>query len=319
MSKVVQPAHRTSRRLVAASVVVLTAAALSLVGFTTARAEGRNRSTVGEGIRIEHGADIAFLGIHMAGRSRAGGDGVRIARVMSDSAAESAGLRRGDRIVSLDRVTVEDRESLNEAMREFAPGDRVSITVVREGAEQSFDVELGDRGDGVHIVLDGRYTVHSPNFRGTVQGTMHFDEADRDALDETYVCRGESCRFSFDDPRWYKIDCVDDGCPTFAVNFFDRPMLGIQVVQTTPELREHFGGGVDAGVLVSKVFEGSPAEAAGIQVGDLILTAGDRLTRGSAELRQALDDLESTTLVLELSRDGRKQALDVKMPRIEKR
>ena len=35
-----------------------------------------------------------------------------------------------------------------------------------------------------------------------------------------------------------------------------RPKLGVQLVATTPELREHLGGGRDRGVLVGKVMSG---------------------------------------------------------------
>lgn len=53
-----------------------------------------------------------------------------------------------------------------------------------------------------------------------------------------------------------------------------RGYLGVQVLGLTPELRAHFGAPEDAGVLVAKVEEGSPAAAGGIQVGD-VLTAAD--------------------------------------------
>jgi hypothetical protein len=51
-----------------------------------------------------------------------------------------------------------------------------------------------------------------------------------------------------------------------------RGYLGVQVLGLTPELRAHFGAPEDAGVLVARVEEGSPAAAAGILVGD-VLTA----------------------------------------------
>jgi hypothetical protein len=53
-----------------------------------------------------------------------------------------------------------------------------------------------------------------------------------------------------------------------------RGFLGVQVLGLTEELRVHFGAPSDSGVLVAKVEEGSPAAAAGIQVGD-VLTAID--------------------------------------------
>jgi S1-C subfamily serine protease len=46
--------------------------------------------------------------------------------------------------------------------------------------------------------------------------------------------------------------------------------IGTETIDLPPSLREHFGAPDDAGVMVSRVFEGSPAESAGILVGDVI-------------------------------------------------
>jgi membrane-associated protease RseP (regulator of RpoE activity) len=67
---------------------------------------------------------------------------------------------------------------------------------------------------------------------------------------------------------------VKDHKRAFFFKSIGRGYLGIQVLGLTPELRAHFGAPEDQGVLVAKVEEGSPAAAAGIQVGD-VLTAVD--------------------------------------------
>ncbi|HUP65492.1 MAG TPA: PDZ domain-containing protein [Thermoanaerobaculia bacterium] len=46
--------------------------------------------------------------------------------------------------------------------------------------------------------------------------------------------------------------------------------LGISSSDISGELREHFGASKETGVLVGKVFEGTPAAGAGLQVGDVI-------------------------------------------------
>jgi hypothetical protein len=65
-----------------------------------------------------------------------------------------------------------------------------------------------------------------------------------------------------------------DQTRAFVWKSMGRGYIGVQVLGLTPELRVHFGAPEDAGVLVARVDEGSPAAAAGIEVGD-VLTAVD--------------------------------------------
>ena len=67
-----------------------------------------------------------------------------------------------------------------------------------------------------------------------------------------------------------------------------RGYLGVQVLGLTPELRAHFGAPEDAGVLVSKVEEGSPAADAGIQVGDVLTAVDGKPIAGPQSLALAI-------------------------------
>ena len=57
--------------------------------------------------------------------------------------------------------------------------------------------------------------------------------------------------------------------------------LGVHLVDITPELRAHFGAGEDAGLLVGRVDPGSPAEQAGLRVGDVLTHVGGEAVVGS--------------------------------------
>jgi hypothetical protein len=50
--------------------------------------------------------------------------------------------------------------------------------------------------------------------------------------------------------------------------------LGVELVDLTPELREHFGAAREAGVMVGRVEPGSPAARAGLAVGDIVTRIG---------------------------------------------
>jgi serine protease Do len=54
----------------------------------------------------------------------------------------------------------------------------------------------------------------------------------------------------------------------------DEPTLGVTVTQLSTDQRTHFGAPTDSGLLVSKVDSDSPAQRAGIKVGDVITKIG---------------------------------------------
>lgn len=88
---------------------------------------------------IEDGeAEHAFLGVTLSdGTATADGvtrAGAVVQSVSNDTPAQAAGLRAGDVIVGINAKPVEGAESLTGYIRQFASGDEVTLTVVRDGA-----------------------------------------------------------------------------------------------------------------------------------------------------------------------------------------
>jgi hypothetical protein len=71
--------------------------------------------------------------------------GVRVGGVRAGSPADKAGVRQGDVIVAFAGLTVRTLEDFTFALRGRRPGDRVEVTVVREGAERRLDAVLEER------------------------------------------------------------------------------------------------------------------------------------------------------------------------------
>lgn len=87
-----------------------------------------------------------------------------------------------------------------------------------------------------------------------------------------------------------------------------RGYLGVGLTEMTPELRAHFGVPEDAGVMVSSVEKGSPAEKAGIRVGDIITSMDGKDVQTSWDLRANIRDLkEGEQVPLMVFRDGKAQ------------
>jgi putative serine protease PepD len=71
------------------------------------------------------------------------GDGARIDKVMPDTPAQEAGLRKDDVITAVDGERVTDGIALIVAIRTHQPGDTIEFTVVRGGDERNVQITLG--------------------------------------------------------------------------------------------------------------------------------------------------------------------------------
>ena len=64
--------------------------------------------------------------------------------MQSGSAADSAGLRRGDVITALNGTEVNDPNSFRNTIASTAPNSEVTLTVRRDGTEQQVRATLGE-------------------------------------------------------------------------------------------------------------------------------------------------------------------------------
>lgn len=83
-----------------------------------------------------------FLGI-IGGPSEAGHEIVEISP--ADGPAAEAGLEVGDVITAIDGESIGGRTSLQEVLYEREPGEAITLTVERDGAEQEIEVVLAER------------------------------------------------------------------------------------------------------------------------------------------------------------------------------
>ncbi len=71
-----------------------------------------------------------------------------------------------------------------------------------------------------------------------------------------------------------------------------RPFMGITAQSVTPSIATRYGLTVQSGVLVASVSPGSPASAAGLQVGDVILAVGGTTISNLGELLRTINTYE---------------------------
>ena len=178
--------------------------------------------------------------------------GVLVSDVVEDSPAAASGLQAGDVILAFAGEPLSDHESLTGAVRSRTPGEKVEVTVLRDGKKQTVEVELGERKDAfaripggggdIEVMLERLGDEDGP-FRGFMSGA-------------------------------------------------DRGWLGVRVDDLSAQLGEYFEVEDGDGALVSVVEEDSPAAAAGLKAGDVIVAVDGREIGGSRDLRAALADAE---------------------------
>lgn len=134
-----------------------------LIGIVNAKSSGENVEGIGFAIPISTATDIIdeliangevtsrpTLGVSLYNvedemtASQLGVDstGVYIVQIVDGGAADNAGLRSGDRIVSVDGSKVSSASDVRAALNKHKIGESISITVERNGQTQDFDVAL---------------------------------------------------------------------------------------------------------------------------------------------------------------------------------
>jgi len=84
-------------------------------------------------------------------------NGLYVRELVPGGGAEQAGIKAGDVIVKVENNPVYESSDLQERVGELQPGDKVHLTVLRDGAEKSFTVTLkGDLPAATHTATTSK-------------------------------------------------------------------------------------------------------------------------------------------------------------------
>ena len=92
--------------------------------------------------------DITYIAVtdaQTAAQLNVNAYGVYVVDVVQGGPADKAGLKAGDRIVSIDGTEIAQKDDLGTLMQQHTAGDTLSITVARDGQMQTVSLTLGEK------------------------------------------------------------------------------------------------------------------------------------------------------------------------------
>lgn len=220
----------------------------------------------------------AFLGIRPeqpSGQNQQAG--VVIGDVQPNSPADRAGLKPGDQIVKVGNHNVNNFDALARFLSREKPGQKVNVSVMRDGQEKQLTVTLGTRPqDGMEEGMG----------QGNGQEGTGEEPAENPRSSGERTGRGQG--------------------PAF---------LGVEVVpQAEQGNQQGSGAGNAQGVTVAQVVPGTPAQKAGIRTGDVITKVNDQTITSAPQLRNAVRRAGvGKDIAITVQRDGNTKTLHVRL------
>ena len=187
--------------------------------------------------------------------------GALLTNVPSDGPAAAAGIQKGDVVVKIGTVDIKNQLDLRNAMMKYAPGTSVDVEVVRNGQHKTMSVKLSEPPKQVAV-------KQPQSFQGSP-----FDQGDGNMPNLKDFMKEFQDQGGSNQPD--------------QSQRLGNPKLGVGIQNVDSNARQQFHlPSQSTGVVVTTVEQGSIADSAGMQPGDLI-TALD------GEAVTSVDDLKA--------------------------
>jgi C-terminal processing protease CtpA/Prc len=190
-------------------------------------------------------------------------EGIVVTEIYDDSPAEDAGLKEHDIVISIDGEKGKDLSHFVKLVKSKDPGAEVEIQIYRDGKMKKVNATLAEREDTFVWTMKDLEGLEGLEALGSLEALA--------ALDHIVI------------PE------IDLGVSSWG----RRGRLGVYIEDVSGDLAEYFEIPGGEGVLVEGVVEDSPAEAAGIQAGDIIYKIGGYEICCTEELVKAISKMET--------------------------
>ena len=227
----------------------------------------------------------AFLGVVTEETEQ----GAKINQVSEESPAAKAGLKEGDIITKVNDIKIDGPASLYDAIGKSKPEDKVTISYIRSGKTNTLVASLAKNKNTMQY-----YNFSSPEG----QGGPSFDITPKQYFDpNTRKLQPGQRGFSFI-PNFPGMEGMT------IPGFEKKPKLGISI----EDLEE------GKGVKIKAIQEGSPADKAGLKVGDIITSIDKDEVKEVNDIKgQYFEAGQSIKVVI--FRDKASKTIEVKIPK----
>lgn len=243
--------------------------------------------TIGATAKVARADEGGWLGVYTQELSKDlqdaldfDGDAVLVTKVVPDSPADRAGIRKGDLIARVNSDNIGSPSDLAKVIQEQSPGDDVKIKIVRDGETQTMRVTLASRDDS-----------------GDKKHKNNDEDGDQD----------------FEAPVPPTPPDAPEPPMMMRMPGMGRGRLGVRIETLNPDLAEYFDVRDGHGVLVLDVMKGTPAEHVGMRPGDVIVGLNDRDVTDSDDLIKAISESHGKVEVV-VVRHGSRKTFEADIP-----
>jgi S1-C subfamily serine protease len=256
-------------------------------------------------------------------------DGVLVGGVVESTPAAKAGLKKGDRLLALAGQPVKDPAGFLSLSRKLKAGDKVEVTVERDGQPQRLEMQLAKAPAG----FPDRRFGFSTDFTDAKDGVLLTEVPENSPAGKAGLRKGDRLvavagETITDAPSYMNVARAltpGEVVPLTVMRGGKAQQFQVQVAAAPPPRGQGGARGAPAlarfgivpernsegqGVVLRAVRDGTPAAAAGLRAGDRIVAINGKPVadaRAYFELMTELGEAEKVELTVE--RDGKKQQL----------
>ena len=209
--------------------------------------------------------------------------GAEITLVDHDAPAGKADLREHDVVLLMNGQPVDGEEQIRRMLRESPPGKAIVLVISRDGRQITVTTQMANREEVERQAWVKHFTVPEPQVTSESSVPAYAPAPAAPA--------------------------VHGGNSFMGTILMSPAYTGAMLEQMSAQLASFFGVAGGSGLLVRSVAANSPAEAAGMHAGDVVVRADAKAVMTTSDWAKAIKNSRGRSLAVTVLRDKKEQTL----------